>query len=107
MTTTAQAHPAVLGALVRYHGRYTSEHWATFYIHAVTGARYTLIDREYPNVTVLRQVSRTSITPTGEVIPLCGDCHHEATASWRGWNLNRCEVCGCLDRSHKAEEATR
>ncbi len=105
MTTTA--HPAVLGAVVRYHGRITSEHWSTFYIAAIDNARYTLIDREYPNVTVLRQVARTSITPTGEVVPMCGDCHHEARPSQRGWNLDQCEVCGCLGRSHEWKDENR
>lgn len=98
-------HPAIPGALVRYHGRYTAEHWSTFYIAAIVGARYTLIDREYPNVTQLRQVARTSITPTGETIPLCGDCAHEARAAWRGWNLDQCEVCGCQDRSHETRQS--
>lgn len=101
---TVTTHPAVLGAIVRYHGRITSEHWSTFYIHAVTGNRYTLIDRDYPTVTVLRHVSRTSITPTGEVLALCDECHHQAIHAHRRWNADQCEVCGCLDRSHEWRE---
>lgn len=104
MPTTA-TNPAVLGALVRYHGRYTAEHWSTFYIHSIDGARFTLIDREYPNVTQLRQVARTSITPTGEVIPLCDGCQHEVRGAWRGWNLDQCEACGCSDRAHEARKS--
>lgn len=84
MTATITAQ---VGSVVRYHGSITSEHWSTFYISAIDGARYELTDRDYPTVTVLRHVRRQSFTPTGELVDLCA-CGHDAH------NATRYGTCG-------------
>lgn len=72
-TTTVQ-----IGTVVSYHGSITHEHWATFYISAVEpSGRFELTDRDYPTVTVMRHVRRTSFTPTGEHVDVCA-CGHDA-----------------------------
>lgn len=88
MTTTLTAQ---VGSVVRYHGSITSEHWATFYISAIAGARYELTDRDYPTVTVLRHVRRESFTPTGEHIDVCA-CGHDAHRMSR---LGTCDAHPC------------
>jgi hypothetical protein len=100
MTTTITAQ---VGSVVRYHGSIASEHWATFYISAIDGARYELIDRDYPTVTVLRHVRRESFTPTGEHVDLCA-CGHEVTRTIRG--SDRCEFCGSECATHVSKEAS-
>ncbi len=87
-----------LGALVGYRGRIRSEHWSTFYVADVDDRnRLTLVDRDYPNVTMLRQVAPGHVVPTGDRVDLC-ECGHEAGNPGQGWNLGHCELrdCGCL-----------
>lgn len=94
MTATATATKTrTIGAMVRYHGSITSEHWAPFYISAIdeTG-RLTLIDRDYPQVTTLRGVRPGSVTPTGEILNLC-ECGHEVAFNGSTYSSN-CGVCG-------------
>jgi hypothetical protein len=104
-TTTDPGTPVQVGALVCYRGRIRYEQGNVFYISAVEESpdhrydTYTLIDRDYPSVTVLRQVSRGSIVPTGETIDMC-DCGHEAGNPGRGGSSGYCEAQPCECRNH-------
>lgn len=101
-STATQTGLRTVGAVVRYHGSITSEHWSTFYIAAVDDrGRLTLIDRDYPNVTTLRQVRPNSVTPTGETVDMC-DCGHEAGAPRGNWS-GHCELRGCDCWNHTEE----
>lgn len=108
MNATTQATRTV-GAMVRYHGTIASEHWAPFYISAIDDrGRLTLIDRDYPNVTTLRGVRPGSVTPTGEMLDLCG-CGHEAAFYLRSdaHYINEptvCGVCGWACTNHTSKE---
>jgi hypothetical protein len=93
-----------IGDIVKYHGSITSEHWSRFYVSAVeANGRYQLTDRDYPAVTVLRDVRRASFTPTGGHIDLCA-CGHDAH------NATRVGTCGAhpceCPLTHDNEEPT-
>lgn len=76
-TPTDDGLPLQVGALVTYHGRALGERWSTFYVQHIDEDGHTIVDRDYPSVSVLRRVSRQHISPTGVTVPLC-DCGHEA-----------------------------
>lgn len=93
-----------VGTIVKYHGSITSEHWSTFYVADTDEqGRYTIIDRDYPQVTTLRQVRRASITPTGETTELCA-CGHEVAYTLRD-EPGVCGACGWTCHNHRALEA--
>jgi len=104
-TPTDNGAAVQVGALVRYRGRISYERGNAFYISAVKLSpdhrydTYTLIDRDYPSVTVLRKVGRGSIVPTGETIEMC-ECGHEAGNPGRGGSLGYCEATPCECRNH-------
>src|ERR1041384_6757131 len=86
-----------VGALVGYRGRIQSEHWSTFYVSEIDDRnRLTLIDRDYPNVTTLRQVAPVHVVATGKAVEMCNG-GREAGNPGNGWNLHFCELrdCGC------------
>lgn len=70
-TITALAAP---GTIVRYHGSITREH-GLYVVSAAAGGRYTLMDRDYCWFTI-SQVRPQSVTPAGDVIPMCAGCGH-------------------------------
>lgn len=104
-STATQTGTRTVGAMVTYHGSITTEHWAPFYIAAVAAdGRLTLIDRDYPNVTTLRQVRPNSVTPTGETIQMCA-CGHEAGAARHNWS-GHCELRSCTCWNHTEERTS-
>lgn len=104
MTATTQL---AVGAVVRYHGSITSEHYATFYIQAIDGPRLRLVDREYPAAGILRNVHPGHVTPTGETVDLCA-CGHEVAHCLDMPGMYRPTTCGatpCPCISHFSKES--
>lgn len=97
-TPTDPGLPVQVGALVVYNGRLRHERGNVFYVSAVDefpGHRYDayeLTDRDYPAVTVLRNVGRSSFTPTGATIVFCGCGHEAGNLSVTPWCA---ALCGC------------
>ncbi len=90
-----------VGALVGYRGRIQSEHWSTFYVsEADDRNRLTLIDRDYPGVTTLRNVHPGHVVPTGETIAMCDGCGHEAGNPGVHESYGYCEARPCDCRNH-------
>jgi len=97
MPLPAAVHP---GAVVGYRGRIRHEHGTIVYIQAADDRnRLTLVDRDYPSVTVLHHVHPGHVVPTGVTVVLCDQCQHETGWSGRGHTYGYCEaLCGC--RNH-------
>jgi hypothetical protein len=95
-----------LGTPVKYHGSIKAEHWATWIVTAIADdGRYTVTDRDYPQ-SVLKQVRRTSITPTGDpALPMCA-CGHPVPWTLRGED-DVCAVCGWQCHNHTLEGNAR
>lgn len=59
----------------------------------------TLVDRDYPSVTVLHRVDPHVVVPTGVTVDLCDLCRHEAGRRPNHSNLNLCDAhptCACM-----------
>lgn len=94
-----------IGDIVTYHGSITHEHGTVCYVREVEpSGRYTLVDRDYPAVTVLRHVRRVSFTATGGHIDVCV-CGHDAHNATR---IGTCAAHPCeCPLAHDNEETDR
>lgn len=89
-----------VGAVVRYHGSITTEHYATFYIQAVEGPRLRIADVDYPTSGVLSNVHPGHVTPTGETLNLCVCLHDVGRVTVYGY----CAAVGCDCSDHDIKE---
>lgn len=105
MSTTISADILPAGAVARYHGSITTEHWATWIVVLHLRNGYVLMDREFPT-QILRQVRRASITPTGETLDMCS-CGHPVEMFLNGGQYVQeptvCGVCGWQCSNHVKE----
>ncbi len=102
-TPTDAGLPLQVGALVTYHGRARGHRCSIFYVRDIDeDGLHTIVDRDYPSVSVLHRVSRQHLTPTGGVVDLCG-CGHEVGARDPGGPFSRwcAGMCGCEQHDHE------